>query len=412
MSKRIVITGLGPVTSIGIGKDNFWKSLTEGKSGVSKIDTFDVSEYSCQIASLVKDFNPEEYMSLKVAKRTERFIQFAVAASKLALEDAGIEINDKNSQSTGVLIGSGIGGLHILEQQHTILLEKGPSRVTPFLVPMMICDLAAGQVSIEFGIKGYNSCIVTACATGTHSIGEAAEVIKRGQAEMILAGGTESSVTPLGLAGFAAARSLSLRNDEPEKASRPFDLDRDGFVMGEGAGIVVLEEYEAAKKRGANIYCEISGYGATADASHITLPDIEGLGAFRAMKQALDQGNIKMDDVNYINAHGTSTKANDKIETKAIKSLFGDFAHKLKVSSTKSMTGHLLGAAGGVEAIATCLAINKGIIPPTINYTTPDPECDLNYVPNDSIKEDVDIALSNSFGFGGHNAVLAFRKVN
>lgn len=410
MSKRIVVTGLGPLTSIGIGKENFWQSIVDGKSGISKIDTFDVSQYSCQIASLVKEFNPLDHLHPKLAKRTDRFVQFALVASKLAIDDSNLTVTDENRERIGVLIGSGIGGLYTMEEQHKVLMSKGPSKVSPFLVPMMICDLASGQVSIEYGLKGYNSCIVTACATGTHAIGEAAEVIRRGQADIMIAGGSESSVTELGLAGFASARALTSRNEEPEKASRPFDLNRDGFIMGEGAGIVVLEEYDSAKKRGAHIYCEIAGYGATGDAYHITLPDAEGRGASRAMEEALSNANLKPEDVDYINAHGTSTKANDSIETKAIKNTFGDHAFKMNISSTKSMTGHLLGAAGGIEAIACVLAIEKGIIPPTINYETPDPECDLDYTPNRAVSKDLNSVLSNSFGFGGHNAVLCFKS--
>lgn len=411
MPKRVVVTGIGPIASIGIGKENFWQSLINGKSGISKIDTFDVSEYTCQIASLVRNFNPTDYLSPKLVKRNERFVQLALVASKLAMDDANLKITDENCNTTGVLIGSGIGGLNSMEEQHNALLEKGPSKVSPFLVPLMICDMAAGQVSIEYGLKGYNSCAVTACASSNNAIGEAVEVIKRGQADIMIAGGSESSITPLGLAGFAAARALTSHNDEPEKASRPFDLNRDGFIMGEGAGILVLEEYEAAKKRGVEIYCEIAGYGATGDAYHITLPDPDGGGASRAMEQAMKDAGIDTTQVDYINAHGTSTKANDKIETKAIKNVFGDQAYKLKISSTKSMTGHLLGAAGGIEAIASLLAIKNSIIPPTINYTTADPECDLDYTPNDAVEKNVNVVISNSFGFGGHNAVILFRKI-
>ncbi len=409
MTRRVVVTGIGPVTPIGIGKKSYFESLAAGKSGVTKIDLFDASDHSSQIAGQVDDFEPADFLNPKQIKRMDRFCQFAVAAAKLAIKDAELSIDDDNRNKTGVLIGSGIGGLKSLEDQHIRMLDNGPSRVSPFLIPMMIGNMAAGWVSIVEKAKGYNSCSVTACASGSHSIGEAYEVIKRGQADVMIAGGTEAAITPLGVAGFCSAKALSTRNDEPQKASRPFDAQRDGFVMSEGAGVIVLEDYEYAKNRGANIYAECIGYGATADAYHITAPDPTAEGPVRAIAQAIE--NIEPKSVNYINAHGTSTQYNDEFETAAIKKIFKDYASNIAVSSTKSMTGHLLGAAGGIEAIACLLAIENSIIPPTINYENKDPKCDLDYVPNKARKVEVNVALSNSLGFGGHNAVLAFRKI-
>ena len=411
MTRRVVITGLGPVTSLGIGKEAFFYALVAGKSGISKIDTFDTSQYKSKIAAQIKNFNPTDYMEPKQAKRMDHFSHYAVAAAKIAVEDSALEITDKNRGRIGAIIGSGIGGLQTLEEQHVNLLEKGPSRVSPFLIPMMISNMAAGNVSIVLGVKGYNSNSVTACASGSHSVGEAYEVIKRGQADAMIAGGTEAGVTPLGLAGFCAAKTLSTRNDEPERASRPFDAERDGFVMADGAGALVLEEYEHAKARGAHIYAELAGYGATADAYHITAPDPAAEAPAAAMRQALAEADLKPEDVGYINAHGTSTALNDEFETAAIKKVFGKAAYDLAVSSTKSMTGHLLGAAGGVEAIVCALVIERQVIPPTINYENPDPKCDLDYVPNQAREAKVNAALSNSLGFGGHNAVLAFKKI-
>ncbi|RJQ31081.1 MAG: beta-ketoacyl-[acyl-carrier-protein] synthase II [Actinobacteria bacterium] len=409
-NNRVVITGLAPVCSVGIGKDKFWNAIISGQNGIKKITSFDVLSYTSQIAAEITDFDATKYLDLKLSKRLDRFAQFALVAAKLALEDAKLEVTNENAYDIGVMVGSGIGGLLTLENQHINLLNKGPSRISPFLIPMMISNMAAGQISIMTGAKGYNNCVVTACATGTHAIGDSLELIKRGEAKVIIAGGTEAAITPLGLGGFASMKALSTRNDNPEKASRPFDADRDGFVMGEGAGILILEELEHALQRKAPIYAELIGYGATADAYHMTSPDPQGEGAARAIKQALDTASIAPDKVDYINAHGTSTKYNDEFETLAIKQVFNDYAYKLAVSSTKSMTGHLLGAAGGIEAIASCLAITHDICPPTTNYENPDPSCDLNYVPNKSIQRQVTVALSNSFGFGGHNAVIALKK--
>lgn len=409
--RRVVITGVGPVTGLGTGKEDFFTSLINGKSGINKIDTFDVSGYNCQIAGLVKGFNPTDFIEPKQTKRMDRFSQYAVVAAKLALEDANFVITSDNCNRVGVIIGSGIGGLQTLETQHIRLLDKGPSKVSPFLIPMMISNMASGNTSITFGAKGYNSCSVTACSSASHSIGEAFEVIKRGQAEVMIAGGSEAAVTPLGLAGFDSMKALSTNNTDPEKASRPFEAKRDGFVMGEGAGVLILEEIDHAQKRGARIYAELAGYGATADAYHITAPDPTAETPARAMRQALQESKIEPREVDYINAHGTSTLYNDKYETLAIKKVFGDDAYKVSVSSTKSMTGHLLGAAGGIESIVCAMTIESNIIPPTINYENPDPDCDLDYVPNKARETNVDIALSNTLGFGGHNAVLAFKKI-
>lgn len=408
--RRVVVTGMGALTPIGNDIESFWEGLMEGRSGAGEITQFDASEFSTRIAAEVKDFNPIDFMDRKDARRMDRFAQFAVAASQMALEDAAIDLDQIDRDRAGVLIGSGIGGIHTFEEQCRILIERGPGRISPFFVPMMIPDMASGQVSIRFGLRGPNSCSVTACASGTHSLGDAYRMIAYGYADLMISGGTEAAVTPLSVGGFAAAKALTERNDEPERASRPFDAERDGFLLGEGAGILVLEELEHAKRRGARIYAEIVGYGTSGDAHHITMPAPEGEGAARAMKEALKDANLAPEAVDYINAHGTSTPYNDSFETKAIKSVFGDHAYRLAVSSTKSMTGHLLGAAGGVEAIVCVLTINRGFIPPTINYEVPDPDCDLDYVPNEPRKARVDIALSNSFGFGGHNAVLVFRR--
>lgn len=411
MARRVVITGLGPVSPVGTGKEEYWKALCEGKSGISEITAFDPTDYTSRIAGEVQDFEISDYIEPKKARRMDRFTHFAIAASKLALEDAGLEITPAIADQTGVIIGSGIGGLSTMETQHKVLQEKGPRRVSPFLVPMMICDLAAGEVSILVGAKGPNICIVTACATSTHAIGEAFEIIKRGEADICIAGGSEAGITPLGVAGFCSVRALSTRNEEPQRASRPFDAERDGFVIGEGAGIVVLETLEGAISRGAHIYAEVIGFGMTGDAYHITAPDPSGCGAARSMQNALDQANISPADVDYINAHGTSTAYNDEYETKAIKDVFKEHAYKIPISSTKSMTGHLLGAAGGIELIACAMAIETGIVPPTINYENFDPECDLSYVPNNAIEKNVSVAVSNSFGFGGHNAALVIREL-
>jgi len=408
--RRIVITGMGAITPIGNDKDTFFTSLLEGRSGAATITNFDPTGYSSTIAAEVKDFDTSDVIEPKKLRHLDMFTQFAIMAAKEALDDADLEISDDNAEKIGVIVGSGIGGLRTLEDQHEILMTKGPKRVSPYLVPMMIPDLAAGQISIYFGAKGPNWCPVSACATGTHAIGEAFETIKRGAAEICIAGGSEAPVTPLGVAGFASARALTTRNDEPEKSSRPFDLNRDGFLIGEGAGILILETLESANDRGSNIYAEVIGYGASGDAYHITSPDITGDGAARSMQIALDLANLSSGDVDYVNAHGTSTKMNDSLETIALKKVFKDQVYDLHISSTKSMTGHLLGAAGGVEAIASVLAIINNKIPPTINLDEPDPECDLNYVPNKAVSLEVDVAMSNSFGFGGHNATVIFSR--
>ena len=400
----MVITGLGVVSPIGIGKETFWQNLIAGKSGVGPIAHFDATAYSSQIAAEVKDFNPGDYLDKKEARRLVRFIQFAVAASQLAVKDAALTINSDNATEIGVLIGSGIGGLQMLEEQCKILLEKGPDKMSPFTVPYMIADMAAGFVSILLGAKGPNSCVVTACASGSHSIGEAFRLIQRGYAQAMVAGGTEACITPLGVGSFCAARALT------NNGSRPFDKKRDGFVIGEGAGTVILEELERAQNRGAPIYAEIVGYGMSGDAYHITAPAPGGDGAVRSMRAALKDAELPPEKIEYINAHGTSTELNDKFETLAIKTTFGDHAPQLAISSNKSMIGHLLGASGAVEFIATVKTLTEGIIPPTINYETPDPECDLDYVPNQARKRSVTIAMSNSFGFGGHNATLIATK--
>jgi len=408
--KRVVITGLGVVSPIGIGKDNFFQSLKEGKSGVDVITKFDTEGLSTKIAAEVKDFNPLDFIDKKEAKRMDRYTQFAVAASKMAIEDASLDINALDQDRFGVCIGSGIGGLETLESQYNVMIEKGPGRVSPFFIPMMISNIAAGCVSMTFNAKGPNMTVVTACASATNAIGEAYKIIQRNDADIMITGGTEASITPMAIAGFCSMKALSQRNEEPKKASRPFDKDRDGFVMGEGAGILILEDLEHAIKRGARIYAEIIGYGATADAYHITAPAPDGEGAYKAMRKAVEDAGIDPKEIDYINAHGTSTELNDKFETMAIKRLMGDSAYKVMVSSTKSMTGHLLGAAGGIEAIACLMAITEGIVPPTINYEVLDENCDLDYVPNHARKAEVNYAMSNSLGFGGHNASILLKK--
>ena len=408
--KRVVLTGFGAVTPLGIGKDEFWNALLEGKSGVGYITRFDASEHDTKIAAEVKGFDPTVFMEKKEAKRMDMFAQYAVAGTKMALDDAGIDLSTINTDRAGAIIGSGIGGITTLEAEKEKLDEKGPGRISPLFIPMMIANMAAGQVSMTFGLKGSSMTIATACASATHAIGEAFRMIKSGYLDMAVSGGTESSITPLSMAGFISMKALSARNEEPWKASRPFDKNRDGFVMGEGSGIVILEELDHALKRGARIYAEVLGYGSTSDAFHITQPDPEASGAMRAMALALEEGGASPCDVDYINAHGTSTYFNDKLETLAIKRLFGEYARNLNISSTKSMTGHLLGAAGGVEAIATAMAIHTGVIPPTINYEVQDEECDLNYTPNHAVKRSVRYGLSNSLGFGGHNASILFKR--
>ena len=410
MKRRVVVTGLGIVSPLGLGVKENETALFEGSSGVGFIKTFTPDEnFPVKIAGEVKGFDPEQYIDHKNVKKMDRFIHYAVACSKMALEDSGVEINDQNAERVGVIVGVGLGGLPAIEKYHDVFRERGVKKITPFFIPMLIANLASGQVSIMFGAKGPNSCVVTACATGTHSIGEATRFIQYGDADVMFAGGTESVITPLCVGGFNASKALSTRNDDPQGASRPFDKERDGFVLGEGGGVLILEELEIAKKRGAKIYGEIIGYGLNGDAYHITAPSPRGEGAARCLKLALNNAGINKEDVDYINAHGTSTTA-DATETQAIKTTFGDHAYNLAVSSTKSMTGHLLGAAGGVEAIFTLLAMQKGVMPPTINYTTPDPECDLDYVPNKAREKNLNICVSNSFGFGGTNGVLIFKK--
>lgn len=407
--RRVVVTGIGAVTPLGNDAETTWKNIIAGQSGIDIVTRVNPDDFPAKVAAEVKDFDPSLFIDRREARKMDRFTQFAVAAALMAVKDANLNIHESNAERVGVWIGSGIGGMETFEQQFEIFQQRGYRRVSPFFVPMMIPDMAAGQVSIILGAKGINSCTVTACATGANSIGDAFKVIQRGDADVMITGGTEAPITKMSFAGFCANTALST-NPDPKTASRPFDKNRDGFVMGEGAGIVVLEELEHALRRGAKIYAEIVGYGATADAYHITAPAPGGEGGVRAMRQALQDAGLKPEDIDYINAHGTSTEYNDKYETEAIKEVFGDHAYKLAVSSTKSMTGHLLGATGAVEAIFSVLAIRDGIIPPTINYETPDPECDLDYVPNEARKQDVRAVLSNSFGFGGHNATLIFKK--
>lgn len=410
MINRVVITGAGLVTPIGIGKEEFWQSLIQGKSGISKISYFDTSEYPTKIAAEVKNFDFMNFISPKEANRMDKSTQFSIVSAMLALEDSNLKITGKDNYSIGVIIGSGIGGIGTFEKQHKMLLEKGPRRVSPFFIPMMISNISAGEIAIKIGAKGPNGVIATACASSTHAIGIAFKILQHGDAQIIFSGGTEAAISPMALAGFCKMRALSIQNDDPSRASRPFDKERDGFVMGEGAGILVLETLQHAKERNANIYAEILGFGMTADAYHITAPAPDGESTAKAMEIALRDARIKPSQIDYINAHGTSTPLNDKLETLAIKKVFGRHAYNLKISSNKSMMGHLLGASGGVEAIATALTIKNNIIPPTINYNSPDPECDLDYVPNKSEKKIVDYAILNSFGFGGHNGVIVLGK--
>jgi 3-oxoacyl-[acyl-carrier-protein] synthase II len=410
LKHRVVVTGMGVVTSLGSDLPQFWNNLLNGKSGISSIEAFDTSEYTTKIAAEIKDFTPEAFgIDRKESRKMDRFVQFGVAASKQAVQDAGLIIGENaDPERVGVIVGSGIGGLGTWEEQHTVLMEKGPRRVSPFFIPMMIANMASGQVSMVTGAKGPNTTAVSACATGTHSIGDSFKMIQRGDADVMICGGAEATIRPIGMAGFCSMRAMSTRNDEPEKASRPFDIDRDGFVMGEGAGVMILESLDHALQRGARIYAEVIGYGMSGDAFHMTEPDPDG--AARCMTQALKDAGIKPDEIQYINAHGTSTPVGDKSETTAIKKAFGDHAYKLAVSSTKSMTGHLLGAAGGVEAVIVGLTLQNGVIPPTVNLENQDPELDLDYVPNKAREADVRVALSNSFGFGGHNATIIMRK--
>jgi len=409
VTRRVVVTGMGLVTPLGTGLEKTWKALCAGKSGIVRITRFDPTDYPCQIAGEVQDFDPAAFIEKKEIKKMDTFIHFAVGASQMAVDDAGLKVTGENAERVGVYIGAGIGGLPGIEYYHKILQEKGPDRVSPFFIPMVIINLASGQVAIRLGARGPNSCAVTACATGNHCIGDAFRLIQRGEADVMLAGGTEAAITPLSVAGFAAARALSRRNDDPAHASRPFDRDRDGFVLSEGAGVLVLEELETARRRGARIYGEIVGYAMNSDAHHITAPPDDGEGAVRCMEMAIKDAGVSKDEIGYINAHATSTFA-DKVETQAIKGVFGDRAYRIPVSSTKSMTGHLLGAAGGVEAVFSLLAIHRGVIPPTINIEHPDPECDLDYVPGRARETTVKVALSNSFGFGGVNACLLFKR--
>ena len=410
MRRRVVVTGMGIISPLGIGVEENWSAIINGKSGIGPITRFDTGSFPVRFAGEVAGFDAERYMGHKEVKKMDRFIHFAVAASDYALKDSGYKITEKNAERVGVQVGVGLGGLPAIEKYHNLYKERGVRKISPFFIPMVIANLASGQVSIHSGAKGPNTCVVTACATGTHSIGDAARLIQYGDADVMIAGGTESVITPLCVGGFHAAKALSTRNEDPEGASRPFDKDRDGFVIGEGCGVVVLEEYEAAKRRGAKVYGEIIGYALNGDAYHITSTSPNGEGAARCMKLALKNAGINNSEVQYINAHGTSTGA-DSTESQSIKSTFGHHAYDLSISSTKSMTGHLLGAAGGVEAIYTLLAISRGILPPTINYNTPDPECDLDYIPNQAREVKITTAISNSFGFGGTNAVLVFKRL-
>jgi 3-oxoacyl-[acyl-carrier-protein] synthase II len=410
LRRRVVITGMGLVIPIGIGVETAWKNVCEGKSGIGPLTRFDTNGFETKIAGEVKNFNPELYIDKKEIKKMDLFIQYSLAATKEALEDAQLTITAENSERTGVIVGTGLGGLPSIERYHKILLEKGPSRISPFFIPMLIANLASGHIAIQFGAKGPNTCVVTACATGGHCIGDAFRAIVYGDAEAMIAGGTEANITPLTIGGFNAMKALSTRNDEPEKACRPFEKNRDGFVVAEGAGILILEELQFALKRKAKIYGELIGYGYTGDAYHITAPSPDGDGAVRCMKMAIRDAGLKPEDVDYINAHGTSTSLNDFTETLAIKAVFGNHAKEVPISATKSMTGHLLGAAGSTEAIFTILAIRDGIMPPTINYEEPDPQCDLDYVPNVARRKPIKVAMSNAFGFGGTNATLIFKK--
>lgn len=407
---RVVITGLGAVTPLGNTAEEFWTSLTQGKSGIGPITRFDSTGFGTRIAGEVKGFDALKYVDKKDDRKLDLYLKYALACAVMAVEDAGLDPAKEDGNRFGVLVGSGIGGLGTLLDSHKTLLDKGPDRVSPFFIPMLIINMASGLISMRFGARGPNSSVVTACATGNHAIGDATRIIQRGDADVMIAGGAEAIIIPLTIAGFCQMKAMSTRNDEPTKASRPFDAERDGFVAGEGGGLVVLESLEHARRRDARIYAEVVGYGMTGDAHHMTAPDPEGDGAARAMAAALKDAALEPSAVGYINAHGTSTPYNDKFETIAIKRVFGEHAKRLPVSSTKSMTGHLLGAAGGIEAVATTLTIYHGVLPPTINYEKPDPECDLDYVPNQARKQDVEVALSNAFGFGGTNAILAFRK--
>ena len=410
MSRRVVVTGVGLLTPLGIGTDESWQAICDGKNGISRIEQFDPTGFACRIAGEVKNFDPARFIERKEIKKMGRFIQFGIAASEFALAQSGLKIDSQNAERVGVVIGSGIGGFEVIEREHRILLEKGPSRISPFFIPATIINLAAGSVSIRTGAKGPNSATATACTTSAHSIGDSFKIIQRDDADAMICGGAEACITPMGIGGFAAMRALSQRNDEPEKASRPWDVQRDGFVVGEGSGILVLEEFEHAKRRGANILAEMVGYGMSGDAYHITSPSVDGDGAFRVMRLAIKDAGIEPGQIDYVNAHGTSTEVGDRIETTALKRVFCEHAYKLAVSSTKSMTGHLLGGAGGLEAGFTVLALRDQIAPPTVNLDVPDPECDLDYVPHKARPMKMDYALSNSFGFGGTNGCLIFKR--
>ncbi|MBN1643710.1 MAG: beta-ketoacyl-ACP synthase II [Dehalococcoidales bacterium] len=409
-NSRVVITGIGIISPLGLDTNSTWQALISGKSGTDNITLFDASNHVTKFAAEVKGFDPTNYIDRKEARRMDRFAQFAVAASKEAIQNSRLQIDDGNRDNIGVLVGSGIGGLITLSEQVKTLLEKGPDKVSPFLVPMMIADMASAQISITLGARGANFCATSACSSGSDAIGTAYEIIKRGDAAAMITGGAEAAVSSIGVAGFNSARALSTRNDNPKQASRPFDAQRDGFVLGEGAAVLIIEDLDYARRRGASILAEIIGYGASSDAYHITAPAEDGNGAVRAMKMAIEKAGILPSDIDYINAHGTSTPLNDKIETRAIKTVLGEHAYKIPVSSTKSMTGHMIGTAGAIEAAICVLTIQSGIIPPTINYTTPDPECDLDYVPNVARQAKIKTAMSNAFGFGGHNSVLIIRK--
>ncbi len=409
-SRRVVVTGLGLLTPVGIGVEATWKNIVEGVSGVGPVTKFDTEGYACRIAAEVKGFDPAQFMPAKLVKRLDPFVQFAIAASKMAWEDSGLADSGVDPNRVGVITGCGLGGLSTIEIYRDVLVKRGPRRVSPFFIPMAIPNMGSGQISILFNAKGPNTVICTACAAGTHAVGEAFKAIQRGAADVMFSGGCESVITELALAGFSSLKALSTRNDEPERASRPFDKDRDGFIIGEGAGMLILESLEHARSRGARIYAEIVGYGLTGDAFHMTAPPDDGEGGARCMKMALEDAGLNPEDVDYINAHGTSTPLNDYCETRAIKSVFGDHAYKIPVSSTKSMTGHLLGGAGGIESVFSVKSIVDGVVPPTINYENPDPDCDLDYCPNEARQMDLDVVMSNSFGFGGTNAVVIFRK--
>jgi len=409
MKRRVVITGAGVVHPLGYGVDKFWDSIKEGKSGISCVTKFDTTNFDTKVGAEIKDFEPTNYIDKKEAKRMDTFTQYSMAAAKMAIEKSGIKFEEEDSFRAGVIVGSGIGGIETLEDQHSALINKGPGRVSPFFIPMMIANMASGRIAIEYGLQGFNECVITACATGNNAIGDAFKVIQRGDADIMVTGGAEAAITPLAYAGFCSSKAMST-NPDPDTASRPFDAERDGFVMGEGSGILVIEELEHAVKRGASIIAEIVGYGCSCDAHHITAPHPEGIGGINCMKMAIADAGIKPEEIGYINAHGTSTPLNDPGETAVIKKVFGDHAYKLAVSSTKSMTGHLLGAAGAIEAIICALALKEGFLPPTINLKTPDPECDLDYVPNKGRKAEIKYALSNALGFGGHNAAILLKK--